>query len=104
MPQIRYSLGAIMTEGKPIVFTGHAVQRMKERGASENSVREAIRIGEREPAQRGCFLCRLNLEFKREWDGRYYGVQQVAPIVREETDKIVVITIYTFYFQEGERS
>jgi hypothetical protein len=96
-------MGAIMSEGKPVVFTGHAVQRMKERGATENSVLEAIRIGEREPAQRGCSLYRLNLEFKREWDGRYYGVQQVAPIVKEETDRILVITVYTFYFQEGER-
>ena len=45
-----------MGEQKPIVFTNHALQRMKERGASEDSVREAIRIGQREPAQRGCFL------------------------------------------------
>lgn len=32
---------------KPIVFTPHARQRMKERGASEEGVREAIRIGDR---------------------------------------------------------
>ena len=56
---------------KPIVFTAHALQRMGERGAREEDVREAIRIGEREPAQRGLFLYRLNLEFKREWDNRF---------------------------------
>ena len=92
-----------MGEQKPIIFTNHALQRMIERGASEDSVREAIRIGQREPAQRGCFLYRLNLEFKKMWDGRFYGVQQVAPITKEEEDKIIVITVYTFYFQEGER-
>jgi len=65
-------------------------------------VREAIRIGRREPAQRGLFLYRLNLEFRREWDGHFYGVQQVAPIVDEEDARFVVVTVYTFYFQEGE--
>jgi hypothetical protein len=92
-----------MTErGKPVIFSSHALMRMRERGAREEDVREAIRIGQREPAQRGLFLFRLNVEFKREWDGRYYGVQQVAPIVAEESDRLVVVTVYTFYFQEGE--
>ena len=86
---------------KPIVFTAHARKRMLERGAREEEVREAIRVGQREPAQRGLVLYRLNLEFKRNWDGRYYAVQQVAPVVSEEQDKIVVVTVYTFYFQEG---
>jgi len=92
-----------MGEEKPIIFTSHARQRMKERGESEESVREAIRIGQREAAQHGCFLHRLNLEFKKIWDGRFYGVQQVAPITKEEEDKIIVITVYAFYFQEGEK-
>ena len=34
---------------------------MRERGAREEDVREAIRIGHREPAQRGLYLYRLNL-------------------------------------------
>lgn len=88
-------------KGKPIIFTNHAIQRIKDRGASKDNVLEAIRIGECEPAQRGCYLYRLNLEFKKMWDGRFYGIQQVAPVVKEEEDKIVVITVYTFYFQEG---
>lgn len=86
----------------PVVFTKHARQRMRERGAREDDVMEAIRIGEREEAQRGLVQFRLNLEFHREWDGRYYGVQQVLPIVAEEPDRLVVVTVYTFYFQEGE--
>lgn len=83
---------------KPIVFSTHALQRMKERGTREADVRQAISIGLREPAQRGLFLYRLNLEFKREWDGRYYAIQQVAPVVAEEEDRFVVVTVYTFYF------
>jgi hypothetical protein len=83
---------------KPIVLTMHALQRMRERGVHEEDVHQAIRIGRREPAQRGLFLYKLNVEFKREWDGRYYAVQQVAPVVAEEEHRFVVITVYTFYF------
>ena len=62
----------------------------------------AIQTGRREPAQRGLFLYRLTLEYRREWDGRYYAVQQVAPVVDELPDRFVVVTVYTFYFQQGE--
>lgn len=86
---------------KTIVFTAHALQRMQERGTNERDIREAIRIGQKEPAKGERFVYKLNLEFKRTWDGRYYGIQQVAPVVKEEGDEIIVITVYTFYFQEG---
>jgi hypothetical protein len=87
---------------KIIVFTVHARARMRERGARQEDVREAIRIGEREPAQRGLFQYRLNVEFNREWDGRYYAVQQIVPVVAEEEKRLVVVTVYTFFFQEGD--
>jgi len=83
---------------KPVVFTAHARKRMVERGAREEDVIAAIRIGERESAQRSLTLYRMNLEFHREWDGRYYRMQQVAPVIAEEQDRIVVVTVYTFYF------
>ena len=86
---------------KPVVLTAHARKRMRERGTREEDVIEAIRIGEREAAQRGLFLYRLNVEFNQEWDGRYYRMQQIAPVVADEADRFVVVTVYTFYFQEG---
>lgn len=58
----------------------------------------AIRNGQREPAQRGLWLYRLNLEYQREWDGVRYAVQQVAAIVDEEEHRLVVVTVYTYYF------
>jgi hypothetical protein len=83
---------------KEIVFTAHARQRIIERGTSEEDVAEAIRIGMKEPAQRGLYQYRLNLEFKREWAGQYYSVQQVAPVVAVEETGMIVITVYVFYF------
>lgn len=87
-------------ESKPVVFTAHAIDRMRARGATQEGVIEAIRKGEREPAQRGLVRYRLNLDFRDVWMGKYYRVQQVAPIVTEEPGRFVVVTVYTFYLQE----
>lgn len=83
---------------KPIEFTVHARQRMRERGAIEEDVLQAILHGEREPAQRGLMQYRLNLEFHKRWAGRYYGVKQVVAIVAEEAQRMVIVTVYAFYF------
>lgn len=56
--------GVAVTEvgaSKPVVFTLHARGRMRERGATEEHVAEAIWVGQRELVQRGLFLYRLNL-------------------------------------------
>ncbi len=39
-----------------------------------------------------------DLEFRREWDGAYYPIQQVASVIVEGDERIVVVTVYTFYF------
>jgi hypothetical protein len=68
----------------------------------KSGVRAAIAKGSREPAKRGRELCRYNLTFGKTWQGRAYAVKQVAPVIKEEANEIVVITVYTFYFQEAE--
>jgi hypothetical protein len=83
---------------KRVRLTLHAREQCGERGADETEVTEAIRRGLREPAKRGRHLYRLNLPFGREWQGRSYAVKQVAPVVAETDDELVVITVYTFYF------
>jgi hypothetical protein len=85
-------------QAKAIVFTRHARDRWAQRGTTEADVTAAIRTGKREPAQRGLWLYRLNLEFQREWGGVRYAVQQVAPVVDEEEHRLVVVTVYTYYF------
>lgn len=54
--------------------------------------------GTREPAKYGRTMCRLNFTFDRTWQGNWYAVKQVAPVIKEETEEIVVVTVYTFYF------
>jgi hypothetical protein len=36
--------------------------------------------------------------FNRKWQGKHYAIKQVAPVIKEELDEIIVITVYTFYF------
>lgn len=83
---------------KRIRLTKHAKEQCAERGATEREVKEAIRKGSREPARHGRELCRYNFSFGKTWQGRPYAIKQVAPIIREEVQEIVVITVYTFYF------
>lgn len=83
---------------KRIRLTRHAKEQCVERGATEREVKAAIRKGSREPAKLGRELCRYNFSFGKTWQGRPYAIKQVAPIIREEVQEIVVITVYTFYF------
>ena len=68
------------------------------RGATPQEVEAAIRSGERVPAKAGRQAYRKNFPFESEWKGRYYETRQVMPIVVEEAERIVVVTVYVFYF------
>lgn len=83
---------------KSIRLTLHAREQCEERGAKESEVVEAIRSGTREPAKNNRWICRANFQFNSTWNGEFYPVKQVAPVIVEETGEIVVVTVYTFYF------
>ncbi len=82
----------------PIRLTNHAREQCAERGATEAEVRQAVERGSREPAKMGREICRFNFSFGQTWRGQQYAIKQVAPVIKEEPDEIVVITVYTFYF------
>lgn len=83
---------------KSIRLTQHAREQCDERGATENEVREAIEKGTREKAKRNRLMCRYNFPYGQQWQGEQYPIKQVAPVIVEDRDEIVVITVYTFYF------
>ena len=83
---------------KPIRLTAHARGQAAERGASVSEVREAVVKGSREPAKLNREICRYNFPYGQTWQGKRYPIKQVAPVIKEEGDEIVVITVYTFYF------
>ena len=87
-----------MAESKDIVFTRYARERAALRGATEDDVVRAVHEGKPEAAHRGLSQFRLNLEFQKKWAGNWYAVQQIVPVLAEEADRLVVITVYAYYF------
>ncbi|MDQ6939787.1 MAG: DUF4258 domain-containing protein [Verrucomicrobiota bacterium] len=83
---------------KRIRLSKHAQEQARERGATPAEVQDAVRKGSREPAKLGRELCRYNFAFNRKWQGKHYPIKQVAPIIKEEPNETIVITVYTFYF------
>jgi hypothetical protein len=87
---------------KRVVFSAHAREQLALRGGTEAEAEAAILEGERLPAERGRTAFRKNFPFLSDWKGRYYEVKQVVPVVVEEEDAIVVVTVYVFYFGGSE--
>ena len=87
-----------MSKELSIEISSHAKEQMFERGVSENEVRVAIRQGEEEPARKGRFMYTKNFSFKMTWRGKEYNIKQVVPVVAKEIDKLIVVTVYAYYF------
>ena len=83
---------------KPIVFSQHALDQLGDRGTSEEEVKQAIQEGEEIPAKKGRKAFRKNFPFGSQWKGKHYEVKQVMPIMVEEAEERLVITVYVFYF------
>jgi hypothetical protein len=83
---------------KRIRLSKHAKEQAAERGATQLEVEVAVQKGPRNATTRGREMCRYNFVFDRKWQGKNYAIKQVAPVIKEEADEIVVITVYTFYF------
>lgn len=43
-------------------------------------------------------MFRKNFAFNARWRGKQYAVKQVAPVVAEEADRLVVVTVFVHYF------
>ena len=82
----------------PIEISRHAQEQMHLRGVDRSEVIAAIRMGEAEPARHSRIMYRKNFQFNSTWRNRQYRVKQVAPVVAVEPDRIVVVTVYAFYF------
>ena len=81
-----------------IVFSRHALARLSERGITKEEVESAINSGERVTAKRRMIAYRKNFRFASKWKNRYYETKQVMPIVIEKEEKLIVVTVYAFYF------
>jgi hypothetical protein len=75
----------------------HALERLMERGVTEEEVVATVRKGESFPAKFGRTGFRRNFVFHSEWLGRRYATKQVEAYAVEE-DGWLVITVIVKYF------
>ena len=81
-----------------VYFHPHAIDRLAERGATEDEVRSVVKEGEQFPAKFGRTGFRRNFQFDSEWHGRYYKTKQVEVYAVKEDESWLVITVITRYF------
>lgn len=79
-------------------FHPHALERMVQRGATEEQVAETVEHGERFEAKFGRTGFRRNFVFEKRWGNRYYRNQQVEVYAVKEERIWLVISVITRYF------
>lgn len=79
-------------------FHPHALERMVQRGASEEQVAETVEHGERFEAKFGRAGFRRNFVFEKRWGNRYYKNEQVEVYAVKEEGSWLVISVITRYF------
>jgi hypothetical protein len=80
-------------------FHPHALERIEERGATENEVRATVEFGEKFPVKFDRVGFRRNFPFDHLWRGRLYSTKQLEVCAVEETPQVwLVITVITRYF------
>ena len=85
---------------KPIRFSHHASRYITRRGFTAAEVEEVIRTMPWQPAELERLECRKDFAYGKEWNGKLYTTKQVRPIFVEEASEIVVVTVYTYYFEQ----
>ena len=76
----------------------HAMERLLERGTSEDEIVATVENGETFPAKFGRTGFRRNFPFDGIWRGRNYKTTQVEVYAVKEVNDWVAITVITRYF------
>jgi hypothetical protein len=81
-----------------VLFHPHAIERLTERGASEQEVVATVEEGERFAAKFGRSGFRRNFPFEGVWRNRRYATKQVEVYAVEEQGNWLVITVVVKYW------
>ncbi|MCP9451773.1 MAG: DUF4258 domain-containing protein [Nitrospira sp.] len=76
----------------------HALERLRERGGTEEEVRLSVETGERFQAKFGRIGFRRNFPFAGTWQGKIYANRQIEAYAVQEGSDWVVITVLVKYF------
>lgn len=75
----------------------HAIERMRERGATEEEVRTTVSNGERFAAKYGRTGFRRNFSYGTTWNNKLYSTKQVEVYAMEEDGWLVVTVVVKFF-------
>jgi hypothetical protein len=81
-----------------IRFHPHALERMAQRGATEQEVTVAVEAGERFDAKFDRAGFRRNFAFEKRWQGKHYETKQVEAYAVRQDEDWLVISVITRYF------
>jgi hypothetical protein len=81
-----------------VKFHPHALERMIERGATEDEIRTAVREGEKYPAKFGRIGFRKDIAFGGIWNQRFFRAKRLEVYAVQEGKDIIVITVVVKYF------
>ena len=76
-----------------IIYTHHARERMAQRGANDNEVRDTILTGEEVPAYGGKQKFEKTYDCDCHYKGKYYDDKKVEVVAKQKEDGWVIITV-----------
>jgi len=84
---------------KPIVYSTHAAERMRQRGATADEIETAIRNVGWQPAPRDRWTVKMQLVFDAlsPVNQQRYRYKKIEVLFAEDPNAIVVITVKAFY-------
>lgn len=85
---------------KNIRFSGHSQEQLFYRGATEEEVIDSIHSSKWVKSNQNRMECRKDFLFNNIWNKKDYTHKQVRPIFIEEEKEIIVITVYTYFFNK----
>jgi hypothetical protein len=75
-----------------------AIDRMQERGATEDEIIKTVEEGESFPAKFGRVGFRRNFPFASVWRGKHYKTKQVEVYAAKEDEDLIIITVIVKYY------
>ena len=81
-----------------IEFTPHALESLRKRGVNQEEIIKAINEAEHFSTKSGREEGEKEFCYNSEWHGKHYHMKKVRPVFKEEEKRILVITVYSFYY------
>jgi hypothetical protein len=81
-----------------ILIHTHALQRMEERGASEEEIQRAVESGHVLPAKFGRKKYGMTFPYGDYWRGQFYEHKHIEVYGVDEGADIIVVTVVVKYF------